>query len=181
MHICSGLRSQVDPPPPTRPTRTALVVCSVAFRPKHKLKRVDSQRVVCHWLPLRFACTMLAKAQAAAAQAAQQAREAAERAAKQGTEALADARNKASTLDTDTLMGNAVEGLESRLSGSFAKVSQLAEKSATSPMPSVGPASSTPKKRALDNLQREVSTGRHTPRWPISRSRTRCHGRNSWR
>ena len=113
---------------------------------------------------------MLAKAQAAAAQAAQQAREAAERAAKQGTEALADARNKASTLDTDTLMGNAVEGLESRLSGSFAKVSQLAEKSATSPMPSVGPASSTPKKRALDNLQREVSTGRHTPRWPISRS-----------
>ena len=125
---------------------------------------------------------MLAKAQAAAAQAAQQAREAAERAAKQGTEALADARNKASSLDTDTLMGNAVEGLESRLSGSFAKVSQLAEKSATSPMPSVGPASSTPKTRALDNLQREVSTGRHTPRWPISRSRChRCHGRNSWR
>ena len=95
---------------------------------------------------------MLAKA----AQAAQQAREAAERAAKQGTAALAK-------VDTDTLMGNAVEGLESRLSGSFAKVSQLAEKSATSPIPSVGPASSTPKKRALDNLQREVSTGRHTP------------------
>ena len=35
---------------------------------------------------------MLAKAQAAAAQAAQQAREAAERAAKQGTEALAKAQ-----------------------------------------------------------------------------------------
>ena len=103
---------------------------------------------------------MLAKAQAAAAKAAQQAREAAERAAE-----------KASALDTDTLMGNAVEGLESRLSGSFAKVSQLAEKSATSPMPSVGSAS-TPKKRALDNLQREVSTGRHEPRWPISRSHT---------
>ena len=60
---------------------------------------------------------MLAKAQAAAAQAAQQAREAAERAAKQGTEALA----KAQSVDTDQLMGNAVEGLESRLSGSFAK------------------------------------------------------------
>ena len=104
---------------------------------------------------------MLAKAQAAAAKAAQQAREAAERAAE-----------KASALDTDTLMGNAVEGLESRLSGSFAKVSQLAEKSATSPMPSAGSAS-TPKKRALDNLQREVSTGRHEPRWPISRSRSR--------
>ena len=114
--------------------------------------------------------TMLAKAQAAAAKAAQQAREAAERAAE-----------KASAIDTDTLMGNAVEGLESRLSGSFAKVSQLAEKSATSPMPSVGSAS-TPKKRALDNLQREVSTGRHEPRWPISRSHhTRCDGRNSWR
>ena len=104
--------------------------------------------------------TMLAKAQAAAAKAAQQAREAAERAAE-----------KASALDTDTLMGNAVEGLESRLSGSFAKVSQLAEKSATSPMPSVGSAS-TPKKRALDNLQREVSTCSHEPRWAISRSHT---------
>ena len=130
---------------------------------------------------------MLAKAHAAAAQAAQQAREAAERAAKQGTEALVEARNKASTLDTDTIMGNAVEGLESRLSGSF--TTQRVEKSATSPMPSASPASSTPKKRALDNLQREVSMGRHTPRWAISRLRhlvyfqksQRCHGRNSWR
>ena len=107
---------------------------------------------------------MLAKAQAAAAQAAQQAREAAERAAKQGTEALADARSKASSIDTDTLMGSAVEGLESRLSGSFAKVTQRMEKSTASPMPSASPAPSTPKKRALDNLQREVSTDRHTPR-----------------
>lgn len=92
---------------------------------------------------------MLAKAQAAAAQAAQQAREAAERAAKQGTEALA----KAQSVDTDQLMGNAVEGLESRLSGSFAKVAQLGAAS-----PSSG-ASSTPKKSKpkLDNLQREVA------------------------
>ena len=117
---------------------------------------------------------MLAKAQAAAAQAAQQAREAAERAAKQGTEALVEARNKASTLDTDTLMGNAVEGLERRVSGSFAKVSQLAEKSAASPMPPVGPASSTPKKRALDNLQREVSTG-STRLDSLSLSRAHAH------